>query len=754
MRVGLRLVLSLSFGITALSLLFAVFQVKTQKRSLRKELENRAALLADSLEEKVTPLLYFHAQKRLQALANEYADREHIEGIAVYDRAGEKLAATPAVDATGNAELPSVIQSISANSPRAQFKELDGKPSHVYILPLHEEHQVVGALAVFHDVSFIKAQTAKLWWTTFIGVLAETLFIVLVTLLIVHWSISGPMARMAKWIREIRTGKAGTRTGLGDGDDLFRPLATEVKHLATSLTAARAAAEAEARLRETAEAVWTPERLRAHIRSKLGDRPFFVVSNREPYTHSYRGKELQVSVPASGLVTAIEPILRTCQGVWVANGSGDADRETVDDHDCLRVPPDDPHYTLKRVWLTKEEEEGYYYGFANEGIWPLCHIAHTRPIFRAKDWEYYQTVNEKFAEALAEEMDGTDEPGVLVQDYHFALLPRLIKERIPGARVAIFWHIPWPNPEAFAICPWQRDIIKGLLGADLVGFHVQSHCNNFLETVDRAIESRVNWERFTVEHNGHLTQVRPFPISVACPDTSDNGNHAAPGAAYFDRAALMKEYGIETTFMGIGVERVDYTKGILERFRALERFFEKYPMFVGQFTFVQIGAPSRTHIKRYHELLSEVQAEAERINWRFQTNRWKPILYLQRHHTHQEIDRYYKSADLCMVTSLHDGMNLVAKEYVAACESNQGVLILSCFTGASRELRDALIVNPYDTEQLADAIHFALVMDSGLRGEHMRRMRRIVREFNVYRWAAELITELCEIRLDARVEVS
>jgi trehalose 6-phosphate synthase len=751
-RISFRLIFSLVIGITLLSFLFAMFQVKAEKRSLRKELENRAAILAESLEEKATPLLYFHSHKRLQALADQFGNREHMEGIAVYDKAGEKLAATPTVEDSGTSELPSVIQSIAGNSPIAEFKTLNGKPSHVYILPLHEDGKVVGALALFHDVSFIKAQTTRLWWDTFLSVLAQAVFIVLVTLLIVHWSIVGPVARMTKWMKEIRTGKGAGRSSL-EGEDLFQPLAQEVKHLATSLTAARAAAEAEARLRETAEAVWTPERLRAHVRSKLGDRPFFVVSNREPYMHTYRGKDLEVSVPASGLVTAIEPILRACQGVWLAHGSGDADRETVNEHDCLRVPPDDPQYTLKRVWLSKEEEEGYYFGFANEGIWPLCHIAHTRPVFRATDWEHYQAVNRKFADALLEEMEGVEEPGVLVQDYHFALLPQLIKEKVPGARVAIFWHIPWPNAEAFAICPWQREILKGLLGADLVGFHVQSHCNNFLETVDRALESRVNWERFTVERSGHLTQVRPFPISVACPDSAEP-DQMQPGSSYLDRAALLKEHGIEATFMGIGVERVDYTKGILERLRALERFFEKYPMFVGQFTFVQIGAPSRTHIKRYHELLGEVESESERINWRFQTNRWKPILYLQRHHNHQEINRYYKAADLCMVTSLHDGMNLVAKEYVAACESNQGVLILSCFTGASRELRDAVIVNPYDTEQLADAIHFALVMDPEYRADHMRRMRRIVKEFNVYRWAAELITELCEIRLEAHAEVT
>jgi len=751
MRISLRLIVSLVVGVTLLSIPFAVSQVKTEKRGLRKELENRASIVGETLEAQVETLLDSRSRKRLQAIVTEFGNREHLKGIAVFNKAGDSLAQTPGFEKLLPLVIPQVIQVISSQASYASYTPLNGRLTHIYILPIQNKSEVVGALTVLHDASFITTETSRLWWNTFLRVLAQAAFIVLVTLLIIRWSIMRPISRTTKWIREIRAGRSAERPGL-DAGDLFQPLAQEVTHLAKSLESARAAAEEEARLRENAEAHWTPERLRVHVRSKLGDRPFFVVSNREPYTHTHRGKNVEVAVPASGLVTAIEPILRTCKGTWLAHGSGDADREMVDDRDRLLVPPDEPQYTLKRVWLSKEEEEGYYFGFSNEGLWPLCHIAHTRPTFRSKDWEHYQNVNRKFAEALFQEMEGVEEPVVLVQDYHFALLPRLVKERVPGARVAIFWHIPWPNAEAFGICPWQRELLDGLLGADLVGFHVQSHCNIFLETVDRAIESRVNWERFTVERGGHLTQVRPFPISVACPETAEPV-HSPHASTYLDRAALLKEHGVEATYMGIGVERVDYTKGILERFHGLERFFERYPTYHGQFTFVQIGAPSRTHIKRYHELLGEVEAEADRINWRFQSGQWKPILYLQRHHSHEEIQRYYKAADLCMVTSLHDGMNLVAKEYVAACEEDQGVLILSRFTGASRELRDAVIVNPYDTEQLADAIHFALVMDPVERSARMHRMRQIVKNFNIYRWAADLITELCEIRLDTHVEV-
>jgi trehalose 6-phosphate synthase len=459
-----------------------------------------------------------------------------------------------------------------------------------------------------------------------------------------------------------------------------------------------------------------------------------------------------VIVPPSGLVTAIEPVLDACDGTWIAHGSGNADAEVVDTHDRLRVPPDDPRYTLRRVWLTKEEEEGYYYGFANEGLWPLCHIAHTRPLFRAADWQYYQEVNRKFMTAVLEEIENVAKPVVLVQDYHFALLPRMIKEKRPDARVAIFWHIPWPNPEAFGICPWQRQLVDGLLGADLIGFHIQSHCNNFLETVDRVVESRVDWEHFSALRQDHRTLVRPFPISVAFTDDDAAGNNDT-GFDYPERSALLRSLGAEAMFMGIGVDRVDYTKGILERFLAIERFLEKFPSYQGKFTFVQIGAPSRTHIKRYHDLLAEVEAEAERINWRFQGGKWKPIVFLKRQHSHQEIEPYYRAADLCLVTSLHDGMNLVAKEFLAARRDERGVLILSQFTGAARELRDALLVNPYDIDQTAEAIRAALEMEPEEKQLRMHRMRKYIREHNIYQWAGNLITELVELRLDAHEEV-
>jgi trehalose 6-phosphate synthase len=642
---------------------------------------------------------------------------------------------------------PIVLQSLKENHSTDAFLRMGIASVHIYAEPLHhDDDQLIGSLAIVHDAGYIRSESLRIWRETFLSALAHVFLIVLITLLIVRWSIAGPIARTANWMKALRTGRGVARIKIPDLE-LFRPLAREVATFAESLTSARSAAELEARLRETGESMWTADRLTVHVRARLEDGRLFVVSNREPYMHVRRGKSIEVNVPASGLVTAIEPVLRACGGTWVAHGSADGDMEAVDGHDRLQVPPDDPRYTLRRVWLTKEEEEGYYYGFANEGLWPLCHIAHARPLFRASDWKHYQDVNQKFADALLEEMEHISRPVVLVQDYHFALLPRMIKQSRPDARVAIFWHIPWPNPEAFGICPWQRELVDGLLGADLIGFHIQAHCTNFLQTVDRTVESRIDWEHVSVQRLDHRTAVQPFPISVEFADVATEFPHES-ASAYEERGTLLKALGIEAALMGVGVDRLDYTKGILERFLAIERFLEKYPQYQKVFTFVQIGAPSRTHIKRYHDLQAEVEAEADRINWRFQADQWKPIALLNRQHSHQEIEAYYRAADLCLVTSLHDGMNLVAKEFVSTRSDERGVLILSCFTGAARELRDALQVNPYDIDQTAEAIRAALEMEATEKQIRMQRMRKVVRENNVYRWAGTLIGGLCEVRLD------
>src|ERR1700693_5447622 len=744
---SIRLIVSLIVGITLVSLSSSYYEVLGEKSGLRRGPERRAEVLGESLAGNVERDLEKDSVQDLQRIVQHFGNREHLSGLAIYGRHSDLLAVTPEL-ASRLATVSSVMsQALSENHGAGSFERVGDASLHIYALPLHQDDEVIGGLAIVHDAGYILAESLHIWRETFLRVLAQVFLIVLITLLIVRWSIAGPIARTAQWMRALRTGRISSRQTARDLD-LFRPLLREVTAFAESLKQARSAAKTEARLREAGESLWTADRLAVHVRTRLDNGRLFVVSNREPYIHMRQGKSVEVIVPPSGLVTAIEPVLRACDGTWIAHGNGDADLETVDEHDRLRVPPEDPHYTLRRVWLDKAEEEGYYYGFANEGLWPLCHIAHTRPIFRAEDWKCYQAVNLKFAEAVLDEIKDVEKPIVLVQDYHFALLPRLIKEKRPEARVAIFWHIPWPNPEAFDISPWRRELVDGLLGADLIGFHIQSHCNNFLQTVDRVVESRVDWEHFSVSRQNHRTIVHPFPISVALTE-DEPADTDRYGANYVDRSALLHDIGVDAAFIGVGVDRVDYTKGIQERFQAVERFLEKYPKYRQQFTFIQIGAPSRTHIKRYHDLMAELEAEAERINWRFQTSRWKPIIFLNRQHNHEEIERYYRAADLCMVTSLHDGMNLVAKEFLAARRDERGVLILSQFTGAARELRDALLVNPYDIDQTAEAIRAALEMEPEEKQLRMHRMRRNVKEHNIYHWAGSLITELCELRLDA-----
>jgi alpha,alpha-trehalose-phosphate synthase [UDP-forming] len=742
---SVRLIVSLILGVTLVSLFSTYYEVRREKQSLRNDLERRAEVLGESLVGNVEPYLDGKSLKQLQKIVGRFSNREHLVGVAILNTGLEPIAQSSGLAQQLEIQSLAVPEVIAGNKKQSHFVRRDGRSQNIYALPLHRNDEVVGELVIVHDADYIDAQTAHLWRETFLRVLILVVLIAFVTLVIVRWSIAGPIARAAQWMKSLRTGRTGGRRALMPDLDLLRPLAREMETLAESLTAARSAAEKEAQLRETSQSLWTPERLSVHVRGKLGNSRLFVVSNREPYSHIRRGNSVQAVVPASGLVTALEPVLCACDGTWVAHGSGDADLETVDGQDCLRVPPQEPKYSLRRVWLTKEEEEGYYYGFANEGLWPLCHIAHTRPMFRVSDWEHYCRANEKFAKAVLEEMEGTEQPVLLVQDYHFALLPRLVKKARPDARVAIFWHIPWPNPETFGICPWQRELLEGLLGADLIGFHIQSHCTSFLQTVDRTLESRIDWDHFAVNRENHRTAVKPFPISV---DISSPSAHQPEQNAYLDRVTLLQESGVEALFLGVGVDRVDYTKGILERFLAIERMLEKYPVYQQKFTFVQIGAPSRTHIKRYHDFLADVQAESERINWRFQTGKWKPIVFLNRQHNHTEIERYYRAADVCLVTSLHDGMNLVAKEFVAARDDEQGVLILSRFTGAARELRDAVIVNPYDIERTADAIRYALEMEPEERTARMERLRKVVREQNIYRWAGNLIGDLCDIRLD------
>jgi len=738
MRLTLAFILSIVLAVGLVAFGFTFYQSSTERNKLIQELEiHTEQITADILQGNT---FYFERinQHTIERFADSINKRYNLLGIAVYLN-NDSIISNNSTRNLINYSLDYISQSITADTSLGNFFTIAGKDIYQYIKPIKRADISNNAIVFYTDAEYIDTIIGKIWFRNFIRWFIQAFLVSLVTLLIIRWGIFSPINKIVDWAKAVRTGNTG-QIKPQPFLKFLDPLHKEIEYIAKAMHEAKATAEEEARLRTSAEAIWTPERLKVEMENLLQKKKMIVVSNREPYMHIHEGKEIKCIVPASGMITAMEPILKACSGLWIASGTGDADKETVNKYDKVSVPPEEPKYTLKRLWLTKEEEDHFYYGFSNEGLWPLCHIAHTRPTFRNDDWHFYKKVNQDFAKAVLDETKDEEQPFILIQDFHFALLPELIKREKPKAKVAIFWHIPWPNPESFGICPWQREILHGMLGADLIGFHTQYHCNHFLETVNNSLESRVLWENFSVKIGGRTTFVKPFPISIAF--TLKDFDNNSPKLKV---SQLLIEHGITSKFMGIGVDRIDYTKGIIEKFLAIERFFEKNPSFLGKFTFVQIGAPSRTLLKSYSDMVSAVENEANRINWRFKLKNWKAILLLKRHHSHEEIAPFYSSADFCMVTSLHDGMNLVAKEFVASRNQNDGTLILSRFAGASKELQGAIIVNPYDIEKTADAIKLALEMTIEEQNQRMKQMRLIIVRHNIYSWAASLLRTMATI---------
>ncbi len=725
-------------------------QVAGEQRAGLEDLERRANLLAYRLSPATLRALRLPEEQIAPAMADRLEGHSRLLGFAVCAVDGRILAAGAGVPEFEPRMQEAVMQAAQTAQENAALSRGPAGYTHVLARPvLDDQGSVRGVLVVLHDAVYLDDRLTR-------GMLRGVIWTAGVTLTLLLFS-SGfawalferPLHRLEEWMRRLRFGAAheAPPRGLAVGR-----LADESEHLAASFRAARSREREEAESVMRSERAWTRERLRAHAVDALGGQQLVVVSNREPYMHQLREGRPQLVTPASGLVTALDPVLRACGGLWVAHGAGDADRQTANASGCIAVPPADPRYTLRRVWLTREEEQGYYYGFSNEGLWPLCHLTHERPVFRASDWDQYVRANRRFADAVLEEIGG-ENAVVMVQDYQLALVPGMLKERRPDLRVGIFWHIPWPNAEAFRICPYRVEILHGMLGADLIGFHLQQHCNNFLDTVDRMVEARLDWDRFAADLKGHTALVRPFPISVQ--SWSEKGV-AAGDELTGQVARLRQQHGLEGVRIGVGVDRIDYTKGIAERFRALDRFFEKHPEHRGNFTFVQLGAPSRTHIPRYRDLVNELEAMADAINWKHRTESWKPIVFLVGHHDARTVYGFMRAASLCIVSSLHDGMNLVAKEYVAArgeggvegeggdgtSADGAGVLILSEFAGAARDLPEAVIVNPYDTEEFAEAIRQGVEMDGREQRRRMTRMRVRVEENNIYRWAADFLGAL------------
>lgn len=737
MKLSLALILSIFFGVGLVTLGFSMFQITNERSRLQSELETRINSLAANLS--YDSVLFNHPgnpEKQI-AILDSITVQNYFAGIAVFYAADSIITDQSAVSLISNS-IDYIKQTIATGKPLGNYFESEKNRIYQYIKPLSYNK---GTLVLYTDAGYIDGIVRNILLRNLLRWFIQAIIISLLSLLIISYGIYTPINKIVDWTKAARAGKFQELTQ-GPPASFLAPLHKEIVHITRAMQVAKLTAEEEARLRTKGEAIWTPERLKIEVENLLVNKKMIVVSNREPYMHIHEGTGIKCIVPASGMITAMEPILHACGGLWIASGTGDADKETADGKGKLMVPPDEPRYTLRRLWQTKEEEIHFYYGFSNEGLWPLCHIAHTRPVFRSKDWLYYKKVNEEFAAAVLEETADDEQPFILIQDYHFALLPELIREGKPHARIAIFWHIPWPNPESFGICPWQREILRGMLSADLIGFHTQYHCNHFLETVNTAMESRVGWDNFSVKMAGHTTFVKPFPISIEFTLKDFDSRETTVKTS----SQILHEHGIPAKYMGIGVDRLDYTKGIVEKLLSLERFFEKYPQYKGKLTFVQVGAPSRTFLKNYSDTMSDVEKEAERINNRFKGKNWKPILFLKRHHSHEEIEPYYAAAQFCMVSSLHDGMNLVAKEYVATRTNNNGVLILSRFTGASQELHSALIVNPYDIEESADAIKYALEMEPEEQHQRMVQMRQAILKNNIYTWASQLLRNMAAIQ--------
>ncbi|HYW50438.1 MAG TPA: trehalose-6-phosphate synthase [Gemmatimonadaceae bacterium] len=733
MRLSLRFIIPLLLVLACVAYAVVPLVDSLTVRWFTRDLDIRAQLVATTVEDAVQDLLRANNQARVRQLFSKITQDERLFAMA--------FCASPTAKPLGTPSLPpeltcGQLQKYTTSDPSKHLLASPRGPLLVSVRPLAGAGPEGGDLVLVHDMSFAgrrSEETRKYLFYVFAGL---ALTISLITVVVAQLSWRG----WEQGLRSLMRGEGLLRpTGKGDNPQL-RPIARDLRALIQDI-------QSEHRSREDDQVPWGPDALRAILDGDLRGHEVIVVSNREPYLHMYQDDEIVVRQPASGLVTALEPIMRATSGVWVAHGSGTADHEVVDRHDRVGVPVDNPAYQIRRVWLTAQEESGYYYGFSNEGLWPLCHNAHVRPTFRATDWDQYVAVNRKFAEAVVAEATSND-PIVLVQDYHFALLPRMVRDMLPNATIITFWHIPWPNPEAFSICPWREELLNGLLGSSILGFHTQFHCNNFLDTVDRLLEARVERESFTVSFQGEATAVKRYPISVDWPPAPAL---MSKPVEHCRRDVRRHHHLPDAHVIGVGVDRLDYTKGIEERLRSVQRFLELHPEWVGRFSFVQIAAPTRSSIEHYQAYEARVRALAMRINTQFSAAAHPPIILHAEHHEPREVYEYYRASELCFVSSLHDGMNLVAKEFIAARDDERGVLVLSQFAGAAKELPESIIVNPYDVEQCAEALFQAVTMPQQEQRARMRLMRSLVGEFNVYRWAGRMMLDAANVRRRSRL---
>ena len=478
----------------------------------------------------------------------------------------------------------------------------------------------------------------------------------------------------------------------------------------------------------------TSDDLVHNVRKVLHGKKFVVALQREPYVHVKTQKGIELQLAAGGVHSLLDGVLRKTGGLMIAVAGGDADQLVVDDRGCIQVPPNNPSYTLKRIFLKKREIEGFYYGFSNQTIWPLCHNVFVKPVFDPIWWEEYTKVNQKFADAILEEVDGED-AFVWVNDYHLALVPRMIRLANPSLHIGVFWHIPWPTYEIFRICPWRKQLMDGLLGADFIGFHRGYHLDNFIDCTRQDLGVIVDSEPKTITYHDRTTKVLNLPAGIDYREIRD----VLEKDRLTSHTRIRKDFKITYEKLIIGVDRIDYTKGIPERIKILDRFFEKYPEHQGKVTYLSIGAPSRLHIVTYRQLRQQIFDLVEKINWKYRSDGWQPVYFIDKTIPREAIFSYYRAADVCLVTALDDGMNLVAKEFQICAENDRGVLVLSKFTGAAKDLRSAMLINPYDIEGSADAINAALTMTIGEKMKRNIEMKAILSEHNIYQWTQAFI---------------
>lgn len=723
MPIALRFVIPLIVILAALAYATVPLMHNLTEGWFTKDLELRSALVYNSIEDSLAEAIASGNKARIENLFKRITKDERLMALAFCSPVGSVLYRSDRLPANFVCD-----KDYSKSEPTYRVFKASGGSVLAGSFILMAQNEIRGKIVTFHDMSYISNRGNDMERLFFLFLIALGLASSLATAFVARMTLRGWVSSV---ILSLDTKKR--RKGIFGNNDMG-PALLEIHQHIRSLTRNR-------RPDDDIKVNWTPNTLKQIIDRDLAESEVIVVSNREPYIHNFVDDKIQLQTPASGVVTALEPIMRAASGIWIAHGSGTADREVVDSRDQIKVPPGNPTYTLKRVWLTEEEEKGYYYGFANEGFWPLCHLAFTRPTFRNQDWQQYKSVNQKFAEAVSQQCK-TKKPVILIQDYHFSLLPRMIKKLLPNAVVVLFWHIPWPNSETFGICPWRDEILDGMLGADIIGFHTQSHCNNFIDTADRFLECRIDKEHSTITHHGKPTLIQAYPISIEWPPSA----LSAVGSVEECRAAVREKYNIPADCkLGVGVERFDYTKGILDRFAAIDSFFNSYPDKIGKFSFLQIAAPSRSVLPQYKNLHQETWDIVDRINQKYSRDNWRPIILVAEHHEPKDVYTLFRAADFCVVSSLHDGMNLVAKEFVAARDDEQGVLILSTFAGASRELLEALIVNPYNPHGMAGAIEAALSMSETEQKERMKLMRDTLKDSNIYRWAGQIMLDAARI---------